>query len=96
MRVEINLTLFFEDEKSESIDGFLSVAEGADDDEILDAMAVFIEDSASKHSFGFTSGVACMFVGEDEVYHVTFQNPELQVEGTELCNIIIPDGITVH
>ena len=96
MRVEINLTLFFEDEKSESIDGFLSVTEGADDDEILDAMAVFIEDSANKHSFGFTSGVACMLVGEDEVYHVTFQNPELQVEGTELCNIIIPDGITVH
>ena len=96
MRVEINLTLFFEDNRSESIDGFLNVSEGAEDEEILDAMGTFVENAANKHKFSFTSGMAYMLVNEDEVYHVTFQNPELQVEGTELCNIIIPDGITVH
>ena len=96
MRIEINLTLFFEDNRSENIDGFLTVNEGAEDEEILDAMGIFIEDAADKHKFNFTSGMAYMLVNEDEVYHVTFQNPELQVEGTELCNIIIPDGATVH
>ena len=96
MRVEINLTLFFKDKSSQNIDGFLTVSEAAEDEEILDAMGDFIEGAANKHKFNFTSGMAYMLVNEDEVYHVTFQNPELQLEGTALFNIIIPDGETVH
>jgi glutamyl-tRNA reductase len=95
MRVEINLTLFFEGKREEQVDGFLSVSDAADEDELMDAMGHFIEDAANKHSFSFTSGLAHMIVGDD-VYHITFQNPELQVEGTELCNIIIPEGLTIH
>ena len=95
MRIEINLTLFFESKEKQQIDGFLNVSEAADDDEILDAMGCFIEDAAEKHSFGLTSGLAYMSVGED-VYHVTFKNPEVQIEGTDLCNIIIPDETTIH
>ncbi len=96
MRVEINLTLFFKDKGSESIDGFITISEMAEDEEILDAMGVFIEDAAHKHKFNFTSGMAYMLINEEEIYQVTFQNPEMQMEGTELCNIIIPDGVTVH
>lgn len=95
MRVEINLTLFFDGKKEEQIDGFLSVSDAADEDELMNAMGCFIEDAAGKHSFGFTSGLAHMTVGDD-IYHITFKNPEVQIEGTELCNIIIPDEITIH
>jgi hypothetical protein len=95
MRVEINLTLFFEGKREEQVDGFLSVSDAADENELMDAMGYFIEDAANKHSFSFTSGLAYMTVGDD-IYHITFKNPEVQIEGTELCNIIIPDDITIH
>ena len=50
MRVEINLTLFFKGKKEEQIDGFLSVSDAADEDELIDAMGCFIEDAAEKYS----------------------------------------------
>ena len=96
MRVEINLLIFFGDKRRKKVDGFLSVSEGADDQEVMDAMGEFIEGATEEYMETFTSGVAQMVVGNDELYHVSFQNPHMNLEGTSECNIIVPEKITVH
>lgn len=96
MRVEINLLIFFENKQHKKVDGYLSVSEGADDEEVMDAMGEFIEGATEEYMETFTSGVAQMVVGSDELYHVSFQNPHMDTEGTFECNIIVPEKITVH
>lgn len=97
MRVEINLVLFFPKGKEpKKIDGFLSVSEAADDDEVMEAMGEFIELVTEEHMETFTSGVAQLMVGADELYHISFQNPRVEGEGASLCNVIIPEDISVH
>jgi len=46
----------------------------------------------------FTTGVANLVLHGDELYQVSFANPKKQegAEGKGLCNIIIPDEITIH
>ena len=96
MRVEINLLIFFGDKRRKKVDGYLSVSEGADDQEVMDAMGEFIEGATEEYMETFTSGVAQMVVGNDELYHVSFQNPNMDLEGASECNIIVPEKITVH
>lgn len=97
MRVEINLILFFTKGTSpKKIDGFLSVSEAADDDEVMEAMGEFIEGATEEYMETFTTGVAQMVVGADELYHISFQNPRVEGEGASLCNVIIPEDISVH
>ena len=99
MRVEINLVLFFPNKEHKKIDAFLNVTEGADDKEVMDAMGDFIEGATEKYLETFTSGVAQMMVGSNELYHVSFQNPHKDLkdlEGAPICNIIVPENITIH
>lgn len=96
MRVEINLMLFFPNKSSKKIDGFLSVSDTADDDEVMEAMGEFIEDATEQYMDTFLSGVAQMMVGSDELYHITFANPTIEGEGINLCNVILPEDITIH
>ena len=96
MRVEINLLLFFPNKSSKKIDGFLSVSDAADDEEVMEAMGEFIEDVTEEYMETFTSGVAQMMVGSDELYHISFANPNLEGEGANLCNVILPEDISVH
>ena len=97
MRVEINLVLFFPKGTSpKKIDGFLSVSELADDDEVMEAMGEFVEIVTEEYMDTFTSGVAQMVVGADELYHISFANPNMENEGAALCNMIIPEDISVH
>ena len=66
MRMEINLILFFQKGTGpKKIDGFLSVSEAADDDEVMEAMAEFIEGATEEYMDTFTSGVAQMVVCAD-------------------------------
>ena len=43
----------------------------------------------------FSSGVANMVVGDDELFHISFANPQKE-DDKRLCNIIFPDEMTVH
>ena len=56
MRVEINLLIFFGDKRRKKVDGYLSVSEGADDQEVMDAMGEFIEGATEEYMETFTSG----------------------------------------
>lgn len=97
MRVEINLVLFFnKTSEPKKIDGFLSVSEAADEDDIMESMAEFIEDATEEYMDTFTSGVAQMVVGAEELYHISFANPKTNSEGASLCNVIIPEDISIH
>ncbi len=98
MRVEIDLVLFFADKTMKKINGFLTVSDAADDDDVLDEMAGFIERATEEHMAEFTTGVANLILREDELFQVSFANPKKEpgTEGKNLCNIIIPDEIIVH
>lgn len=98
MRVEISLVLFFPEKPMKKIEGFLSLHDDADDDDILDEMACFIEDATTDYMDEFSTGMANLLVREDELFQVSFANPKKQgsKEGKNLCNIIVPDEITIH
>lgn len=98
MRVEIDVVLFFPDKPMKKINGFLNVSDAADDDDVLDEMASFIEKVTEEHMTEFTTGVANLILREDELFQVSFANPKKEpgTEGKSLCNIIIPDEIVVH
>ena len=95
MRIEINLVLFFPDKPMKEINGFLSVKETADDDDIMDEMGLFIEEATKDYMGEFSTGVANMLIGEDELFHISFSNPQRD-EDKRLCNRIFPDDMTVH
>jgi len=98
MRVEIDVILFFPDRPMKKINGFLKVDDGCDDDDVMDEMADFIERVTKEYMEDFTTGVANLVLHGDELYQVSFANPKKQegAEGKGLCNIIIPDEITIH
>lgn len=98
MRVEIDLVLFFADKPMKKINGFLTVSDASDDDDVLDEMAEFIQKVTEEHMEEFTTGVANLILRDDELFQVSFANPKKEpgAEGKGLCNIIIPDEITVH
>tara|TARA_R110000751_G_scaffold5699_3_gene25639 strand:- start:2073 stop:2360 length:288 start_codon:yes stop_codon:yes gene_type:complete len=95
MRIEINVILFFPDKPMKEIKGFLSVPETADEDCIMDSMGYFVEDITQEYMEDFSSGVANMVVGDDELFHISFANPQKE-DDKRLCNIIFPDEMTVH
>lgn len=98
MRVEIDVILFFPDKPMKKINGFLKVSDAADDDDVLDEMASFIEKVTEEHMTEFTTGVANLILRDDELFQVSFANPKKQegAEGKNLCNIIIPDEIILQ
>jgi|TARA_R100001463_G_scaffold31814_1_gene71586 hypothetical protein len=98
VRVEIDVVLFFSNKPMKKINGFLKVSDGADDDDVLDEMAGFIEKITEEYMTEFTTGVANLILRGDELFQVSFANPKKQpgTEGKNLCNIIIPDEIIVH
>tara|TARA_R110000796_G_scaffold229548_2_gene346925 strand:+ start:790 stop:1077 length:288 start_codon:yes stop_codon:yes gene_type:complete len=95
MRIEISVILFFPDKPMKEIKSFLSVLETADEDDIMDEMGSFIDDITQEYMEEFSTGVANMVVGDDELFHISFANPNKE-DDKKLCNIIFPDEMTVH
>ena len=97
MRVEIDVILFFPKDPMKKISGFLNVGEAADEDDILEEMANFINIVTEDYIEEFSTGMANLIVGDDEYYQVSFANPNNKsVEGREICNMIIPESLTLH
>jgi len=98
LRVEINLLIFFANQKRKTVGGFLSVREGASESEIMEAMGDFIEIAIEDHMDTFTHGLADVVVGSDDLYQMGFsnKNPNLLVRDNEQCNVVIPDTMIVQ
>lgn len=97
MRVEIDVILFFPNDPMKKINGFLNVSADADEDDILEEMAEFINNVTEDYMEKFSTGMANLLVGDDEYYQVSFANPNnIGDEGRDICNMIIPDNLTVH
>jgi|TARA_R100001460_G_scaffold99345_1_gene142560 hypothetical protein len=98
LRVEINLLIFFANRERKTVGGFLSVREGASEDEIMEAMEDFIETAIEDHMNTFTHGLADVVVGSDDLYQMGFsnKNPNLLVKDKEQCNVVIPDTMIVQ
>lgn len=98
MRVEINLLIFFANQERKTVGGFLSVREGASEDDILEAMEDFIETAIEDHMNTFTHGLADVVVGNNDLYQMGFsnKNPNLLMGDNEQCNVVIPDTMIVQ
>jgi hypothetical protein len=97
MRVEINLVLFMKNKSYKKIDGFLSVADSREDNkELMDAMCDFIDDVTEDYMDAFTSGLAQIVTGRNNVHYVSFKNPNLKSKDAKQWNLIIPESTMVQ
>ena len=89
MRVEINLVLFMKNKSYKKIDGFLSVADSrGDNEELMAAMCEFIDDVTEDYMDAFTSGLAQIVTGRNNVHYVSFKNPNIGTIGISLQKIV--------
>ena len=97
MRVEINLVLFMKNKSYKKIDGFLSVTDSrGDNEELMDAMCDFIDDVTEDYMDAFTSGLAQIVTGRNNVHYVSFKNPNIKSKDAKQWNLIIPESTMVQ
>lgn len=97
MRFEIEVVLFFPEKPMKRISGFLNVSSQDTEDDIMESMIDFISIVSEEYEDEFSTGMANVMVEDDEMFHLSFSNPNnSKVDGKELCNIIMPDEMTIH
>jgi hypothetical protein len=97
MRLEVEVVLFFPEKPMKRINGFLNVSQDDTEDEIMENMVDFISIVSEEYENEFSTGIANVMIDEDEMFHLSFSNPKnAKMDGKELCNIIMPDEMTIH
>lgn len=95
MRAEINMILLFPDKTTKEVKGFFKVDSYAEEEDVIECMADFIEENTREYIDDFNTGIAEVFI-DDEVYHLAFANPT-KIEGaTEACHLVVPETILIH
>ena len=95
MRAEINMVLLFPDKTTKEIKGFFKVDAYAEEEDVVEYMADFIEEHTRDYIDDFNTGIAEVFI-DDEVYHLAFANPTKTESNIDACHLVVPETISVH
>lgn len=96
MRLEVEVIFFFPEKPMKKINAFLNVNASDSEDDIMDSMVELLSDLAGENE-EFSTGIASVMLDDEEMLHLSFTHPdEVDIEGRNECNIIIPDEMTVH